>query len=108
MSRKTATAVSEEKPRHERKNGSCELCDRDKYLTFHHLIPRKLHSKKRFRKTFTLREMQTRGLYLCGECHDGVHMLLTEMELGEHYNTKEALLGHEGVARHVAWARKQK
>lgn len=103
-----ASGMIMEETREERKNGCCELCGRDRYLTFHHLIPRALHSKKRFIKLHSRHEMQTRGLYLCGECHDGIHDLLTEKELGVSYNTKELLLAHEGVAKHVAWARKQK
>ena len=53
-------------------------------------------------------EMRTRGLYLCRPCHSGVHDLIDEKELGERYNTREDLLAHEGVARHVAWVAKQK
>ncbi len=86
----------------------CELCGREKPLTFHHLIPRKNHGKTRFRKRYTLREMRTRGLYLCRPCHSGLHDLIDEKELGERYTTKEALLAHEGVARHVAWVARQK
>lgn len=101
------TAVERQEKKN-RKNGSCELCHRDRSLTFHHLIPRTLHGKKKYRKNYELEEMRERGLYLCKECHSGIHDLLTEKELGESYNTKELLLAHEGVAKHVAWARKQK
>lgn len=88
----------------------CELCEREhlEFLTFHHLIPRALHSKKRYRKKYTLEEMRTRGLHLCKQCHRGIHDLLNEKQLGESFNTKELLLAHEGVAKHVAWAKKQK
>ena len=86
----------------------CELCGRDKPLTFHHLIPRKNHDKTRFLKRYAKAELRTRGLYLCRPCHSGIHDLLDEKELGERYNTREDLLAHEGVARHVAWVAKQK
>lgn len=53
--------------------------------------------------------MQTRGLFLCSLCHNGIHDLIPdEKTLAESYNTRELLLAHEGIARHVAWAAKQK
>ena len=62
----------------------CELCGRDKPLTFHHLIPRKNHNKNRFRKRYAKGEMRTRGLYLCRPRHSGIHDLIDEKELGSH------------------------
>ena len=33
----------------------CDLCERpDRFLTFHHLVPRHLHRKKRFRRSFSV------------------------------------------------------
>lgn len=86
-------------------NGTCELCGRDKMsVSFHHLIPQTLHRNAWFRKNFTLREMQTRGLNVCRECHHAIHQFIPrEKDLGRHYNTREALLAHEKVARHVEW-----
>ena len=86
----------------------CELCGRDKPLTFHHLIPRKVHGRRRFLRRYSKHEMKARGLHLCRPCHSGIHDLIDETELGERYNTKEDLLKHEGVARHVAWVARQK
>lgn len=95
--------------RPEGRDGPCELCGRDKPLSFHHLIPRHCHRKKRYRRLYTLDEMRRRGLYLCSLCHGGIHDLIPdEDELGRLYNTRDSLLAHEGVARHVEWARKQK
>jgi hypothetical protein len=93
-----------------RKPGPCELCGRPgQPLTFHHLIPRHCHRKARFLKRFSLQEMRRRGLWLCGACHGGIHDLLPdEKELGWSYNTRESLLAHEGVRKHVEWVRKLK
>ncbi len=87
----------------------CEFCARAKPLTFHHLLPQKTHRRARFQRRYSKYELKNRGLYLCRLCHDGVHDIIPdEVVLGEMYNTKEQLLAHEGVARHVAWVAKQK
>ena len=99
-----------ESSRQERKAGPCELCGRPgQTLTFHHLIPRHCHRKKRFRDRFSIQEMRSRGLWVCGLCHDGIHDLIpNEKELGSQYNTRESLMAHERVRKHVDWVRKQK
>jgi hypothetical protein len=102
--------IDEGKSHKERKVGPCELCGRaGKSLTFHHLIPRHCHRKRRFRKRFAVDEMRDRGLWLCRGCHGGIHDLIEdEKDLGWNYNTKELLLAHEGVSKHVEWVKKQK
>lgn len=86
----------------------CELCGRAQPLTFHHLIPKSLHNKTRYQNLYTKEEMQTRGLMLCRLCHNGVHDLIEKKELAAEFNTKDMLLSHESLAKHVAWVRKQK
>jgi len=89
--------------------GRCELCGRGKPLTKHHLIPRGVHRKKRFVNRFGKKEMHKRSLMLCKACHDGIHDLISdEKELAEKYHTRELLLAHEGIRKHVAWVKKQK
>jgi len=85
----------------------CELCGRDKELTFHHLIPRINHSKNTFQKLFSRNEMITRGIAVCRDCHSTIHRLIDNKSLGLVYNTREKLLEHEGVARFVQWVKKQ-
>jgi formate hydrogenlyase subunit 6/NADH:ubiquinone oxidoreductase subunit I len=88
---------------------ACELCGRLKPLTFHHLIPRHVHRKRRYRRRYALAEMRCRGLYLCKLCHDGIHDLIPdEKELAAHFNTRELLLTHEALRRHIDWVRRQK
>lgn len=86
----------------------CELCSREVFTTWHHLIPRALHTKKRYIRRFGKQEMRTRGLDLCKLCHDGLHDIFTEKELGETYNTKEALLIDDRVRKHIQWVKRQK
>ena len=99
-------------PRYRRKHQAeaCELCGRDEVaLTEHHLIPRAVHRKKAFRKRFDLDEMRRRKLMVCRKCHRGIHRLIPdERTLAREYNTREALLGHEALRRHVAWVRRQR
>ena len=86
----------------------CALCGRAQPLTFHHLIPRALHKRPRYKKRYTKEELRTLGIDVCQLCHNGLHDLFTKHELGESYMTKEALLEHPAVQKHVAWVRKQK
>ena len=92
-----------------KKEGHCELCNQFTKLTFHHLIPKKVHKKKKFIREFGRPEMKSRGLDLCKLCHDGIHDLVpSEKELAEDYNTKEKLLADDRISKHVEWASKQK
>lgn len=87
----------------------CEMCNREQILSEHHLIPRAVHSKKRFIRRFGKEEMKNRKLMACKLCHDGIHDLIPdEKELAETYNTKEALLAHPKIKEHLKWVRKQK
>ncbi len=87
---------------------ACDLCGREKPLTFHHLIPRAVHGRKRFQRRYSRNELQHRGLYICRLCHSGIHDLISERELAESFTTKDALLAHPGIRKHVAWVKKQK
>lgn len=86
----------------------CELCGRHKPLTKHHLIPRAVHRKRRFLRRYDKEEMRRRGLMICRQCHDGIHCLLSERELAERFNTKDALLSNDRVRRHIEWVKRQK
>jgi hypothetical protein len=86
----------------------CELCDREKPLTFHHLIPKAVHRRNRYQKRYTKDDLRSRGISVCRLCHAGIHDLLSEKELAESYTTKELLLAHAALARHIAWVKKQK
>jgi hypothetical protein len=90
------------------KTGACELCGRSPIdLTFHHLIPVTLHKNQWFKARFTRAELRM-GLNICLLCHDGIHSLIPEKELGRKYNTRENLLSHERLTIHVKWVARQK
>ncbi|WP_291722180.1 hypothetical protein [Bernardetia sp.] len=86
----------------------CELCEREKRLSFHHLIPRKMHRKKPFLRKFGKEEMKTRGIMVCRKCHSTIHKFWDEKTLGEKYNTKEKLMATEEMQKFVAWVKKVK
>lgn len=87
---------------------TCALCGREQPLTFHHLIPRKLHRKKRFLNRFGKEEMKKRGIDICRKCHAAIHCFWDEKTLGEEYNTKEKLMQTEEMQKFVAWVKKLK
>ncbi|MGB1544047.1 MAG: hypothetical protein ACPHBL_10930 [Spongiibacter marinus] len=94
-------------PRRRPAQQPCQLCERQVALTFHHLIPRKLHRRPRFYKRFNRNELNT-GVWLCSPCHSGIHQLYDELTLGQQFSSLEALRGDEAIARHVRWVAKQR
>lgn len=87
---------------------ACELCGRVRPLSFHHLIPKSLHSNKWFRKNYPRAEMATRGIELCRDCHEFIHLTFTEKELGRHLNTPKSLSVHPKVRKFVAWVSRRR
>lgn len=85
----------------------CETCGRSTALTFHHLIPRKLHRRPRFKRLYD-RETLNAGVHVCRACHRGIHRSYDEMTLGREFNTLERLVGDPVLARHFAWVARQK
>lgn len=85
----------------------CELCSRCTALTWHHLIPRKLHRRNFFKKKYSRQALQAR-IKLCRSCHRGIHKLYDEMTLGKQLNSVEKLRADQSVMKHVSWVAKQK
>ncbi|MEL6349954.1 MAG: hypothetical protein AAFV53_43025 [Myxococcota bacterium] len=86
----------------------CELCGRKRRLTFHHLIPVKLHANRWFRKRFSRDEMKHRGAMLCRDCHNAVHRFIDHKSLGREWNTVERLKTHPELSRFIDWVRTQR
>ena len=85
----------------------CACCNRQVALTFHHLIPRKLHRRTYFKNHFSRSELNA-GIYICRRCHAGIHARHDEMTLGKHYRTLDALLADNALQQHFAWVGKQR
>jgi hypothetical protein len=88
------------------KTGPCALCGRDAPLTFHHLIPRKVHRRRRF-ATRLSRAALAEGVDVCRLCHRAIHRFHDEMTLARHLCTLEALREDPALKRHAAWAARQ-
>ncbi len=81
----------------------CELCQRPvAELTRHHLIPRTRHRNRQVRRRFSRDEMQ-QCIMICPACHKQLHACITEKELAQRYNSREALLSHPELRRFVDW-----
>lgn len=89
------------------KYGNCLFCGRESELTFHHLIPRKLHRRNFFRKNFKKTELQL-GVNICRECHNGIHNLYNEMTLFQRFSDPESLQNDPALQRHFEWVSKQR
>lgn len=89
------------------KLASCRTCGRETALTFHHLIPRKMHRRTHFKKHFSKDELQA-GVMLCRTCHSGIHKRYSEMELAKSFNTETLLKEDYELARFFTWVTKQK
>ena len=89
------------------KPDTCGFCGRQTRLTFHHLIPKKLHRRPFYRKHYS-KETLNLGVFICRLCHDGIHDLYDEMTLAKHFSSTDALLADEALARHFAWVARQR
>lgn len=90
-----------------KKPDHCQLCERRVHLSFHHLIPRKMHRRTRFQKQYD-REALNSGIWVCRKCHNGIHRLYDEMTLAMQFTSLETLRQDADLQRHIGWVRKQK
>ena len=89
------------------KIGCCPCCSRTVPLTFHHLVPKKVHRRNRYKKLYSKNDLN-RGVYLCRRCHKGIHRTFDELTLAEKFNSLEAILSDERLARHFRWVSKRR
>ena len=90
-----------------KKVGVCPFCQRTLRLTFHHLIPRKLHRRARFKKRDS-REQLNRGISICRQCHDGIHDRYDEMRLYQEFADPASLAADASLRRYFDWVARQK
>lgn len=93
-------------PRNTKKDGVCELCERAvDALIRHQLIPKTRHRSQRMRRDHKLEHLRADALWLCQPCHEQVHAIFSEKELGDVYNTRERLLAQPDIGQFIAWLR---
>lgn len=86
----------------------CELCGRsDLKLTFHHLVPRKMHGKKYITKLHPEIDLNTYGIMVCIPCHKMIHKKISHRDLALIYFSKELLLEHEEIKKFIEFQSKQ-
>ena len=89
--------------------GECEMCEREAPLTRHHLFPKSEWKRFERRRPPGCEERDlTECAMVCRPCHSAVHAFASERELGERFNTIEALLEQEPVAKFAAYQSKQR
>ena len=87
--------------------GPCPCCARQLDLSFHHLIPRKVHRRRRFARLYSKQQLAM-GVYICRDCHTAIHSVYSEMELANSFCSLDLLLGDEKLARSFSWLGRQR
>ena len=89
------------------KVGVCPCCKRYTRLTFHHLIPKKMHRRTYFKKHYTKEQLQA-GVNICRQCHSGIHRFYDEMTLAKQLHTLSVLQADEQLSTFFNWVSKQR
>lgn len=81
----------------------CEICSRSWIpLTYHHLIPKDVHTKAVKRGWHHEDQLQNVA-WICRACHSFVHRIASNDELAREWYTIERLLEREDVRAFAAW-----
>jgi len=87
----------------------CPLCEREvNFLEYHHLIPKQLHTKKKYRNKYSKQYMGELGIRICRDCHLQIHKLFTHSYLAESLNTLKSIKSHPKTKKYIKWVIKQK
>ncbi|WP_390376533.1 hypothetical protein [Alteromonas sp. MTD1] len=89
------------------KVGTCPCCSRHTRLTFHHLIPKKMHRRTYFKKHYTKEQLQA-GVNICRQCHSGIHRFYDEMTLAKQLHSLCLLQADEQLSTFFNWVSKQR
>lgn len=85
------------------RTAACEICDRDWIpLSYHHLIPRKVHAKvlkRGWHEEWKLNSVA----WLCRACHSFVHRMASNEELAREWYTVDRILQREDVQDWAKW-----
>jgi hypothetical protein len=112
------TVVTDESSEGELREGECELCHRQRLLTFHHLIPKDTHptylnKPSQLASAGVVGEptrcfLNTYGTMVCSQCHSNIHKIAPNPVLAKEYNSLEKILTVEKIQRWVQYTSKMK
>lgn len=71
-------------------------------ISKHHLIPRSRHHNKKVKRDFARTKLQ-QTISICRACHEQIHTIFSEKELGRHYNQIDNMLSHPAMVKFAAW-----
>lgn len=77
----------------------CQLCGREIKTTKHHLYPKMVKTRNKYKEI----KGKNETVELCQPCHGKIHSVYTEKELFENYNTIEKLLQSDEIEKFVKW-----
>ena len=66
-----------------------------------------MHRRKGFRRRYT-REDLNLGIWICRQCHRGIHAIYDELTLAKQFYTLELVLADPALSSHFAWAARQR
>ncbi|KAG5209825.1 hypothetical protein GTR04_5516 [Trichophyton interdigitale] len=100
----SSTVTAKPPPFSATRTSACEICERDWIpLTYHHLIPKAIHSKALKRGWHEERDLN-QVAWLCRACHSYVHRMASNEELAREWYTVEAILEREDTQEWAKWA----
>ncbi|KAK4990687.1 hypothetical protein LTR50_002387 [Elasticomyces elasticus] len=86
---------------------ACEICEREHIpLTYHHLIPKQVHTKvlkRGWHKEWELNKVA----WLCRACHSFVHKCASNEELAKQWYSVERLMERDDVQAWAKWVGKK-
>mmetsp|Transcript_79414 Transcript_79414/g.256714 ORF Transcript_79414/g.256714 Transcript_79414/m.256714 type:complete len:166 (-) Transcript_79414:51-548(-) len=101
--------VDDEGSEEQLQEGRCDMCQRQKLLTFHHLIPKDVHAtylKKRLPPGIdgepTKLFLNSYGTMVCRQCHAFIHRLVPNPELAKDFNTLQKILDNPKVQLEIS------
>ena len=85
---------------------ACEICGREWIpLSYHHLIPKEVHSKV-LKRGWHEQWMLNSVAWLCRACHNFVHRMASNEELAKQWYSVDRILSRDDVQQMARWARR--
>lgn len=86
----------------------CETCKRDLPLSFHHLIPKKMHDKRVIQSVHPEIDFANYGIWICLDCHKKIHKLFDHHQLATTHYTLARLMADAKLRKFISWVSKQR